>query len=73
VILKIQVVWNSKSNGHNTTLWAPDFMLDDIGDEMEMVAKWLSVPVATYLNAGLPSEIYTRFASSFVKSKQGNV
>ncbi len=48
-------------------------MLDDIGDVIEMVTKWLSVPVATYLNAGLPSKDYTRSASSFVKSKQGDI
>ncbi len=52
VILEIQVVWNSKSNGHNATLWAPGFMLDDIGNVKEMVVKWLSVPMAVYLDAG---------------------
>jgi hypothetical protein len=66
-------VWNSKSNGHNTTLWAPGFMLDNIGDVTEMVTKWLSVPVATYLNAGSPSKDYTLLASSFVKLKQGDI
>jgi hypothetical protein len=48
-------------------------MLDDIGDVTEMVTKWLSVPVATYLNAGSPSKDYTHLASSFVKSKQGGI
>ena len=73
VILEIRVVWNSSSNGHNATLWAPGFMLDDIGDVIEMVTKWLSVPVATYLDNGSPSEDYTRSANSFVKSKQGDI
>jgi hypothetical protein len=73
IIFEIQVVRNSLSNGHNATLWAPGFMLDDIGDVIEMVTKWLLVPVATYLNTGLPSEDYTRSASSFVKSKQGDI
>ncbi len=73
VILEIQVVWNSLSNGHNATLWAPGFMLDDIGDVIKMVTKWLSVPVATYLNAGSPSKDYTQSESSFVKSKQGDI
>ncbi len=73
IILEIQVVRNSLSNGHNATLWAPGFMFDDIGDVIEMVTKWLLVPVATYLNAGLPSKDYTRSASSFVKLKQGDI
>jgi hypothetical protein len=73
VILEIRVVWNSSLNGHNETLWAPGFMLDDIGDVIEMVTKWLSVPVATYLDLGLPSKDYTLPASSFVKSKQGDI
>ena len=71
-VLDIRVVWNSKSNGHNATLWAPGFMLDDVGDVMEMVTKWLSVPVATYLDAGSPSQDYTQSSSTFVKSLQGD-
>ena len=39
VILEIRVVWNSSSNGHNETLWAPGFMLDDIGDVIKTCAK----------------------------------
>ncbi len=72
-ILEIQVVWNSSSNGHNATLCAPGLMLDDIGDVIKMVTKWLLVPVATYLNSGLPTKDYTQSASSFVKSKQGDI
>ncbi len=41
----LSVVWDSKSNGHNTTLWAPGFTLDDIRDVIEMGTKWLAVPV----------------------------
>jgi hypothetical protein len=73
VILEIQVVWNSKSNGHNATLWGPGFMLEDIGNVKEMVAKWLSVPAAAYLNAGSPPQDYAQPASLFVKSKQGGI
>ncbi len=73
VNLEIQVVWNSKSNGHNTTLWAPGFMLDDIGNVKEMVIKWLSVPMAIYLDAGSPPQDYTQPANAFVKSKQGDI
>jgi hypothetical protein len=36
-MVDIQVVWNSKSNRHNATLWAPGFMLDHIGDIIKMV------------------------------------
>jgi hypothetical protein len=66
-------VWNSKSNRHNATLWAPGFMLDDIGDVKEMVAKWLSVPAAAYLDAWSPPQDYARPASLFVKLKQGDI
>ena len=45
-------------------------MLDDIGDVIEMVTKWLSVPVAAYLDARSPTQDYTQSASTFVKSKQ---
>jgi hypothetical protein len=38
-VVDIRVVWNSKSNGHNATLWAPGFMLDEIGGVIEMVTK----------------------------------
>jgi hypothetical protein len=72
-IQEIRVVWNSKSNGHIASLWAPGFMLNDIGDVIEMMTKWLSTPVAAYLNAGSPHQDYTQLASSFVKSKQGGI
>jgi hypothetical protein len=69
----ICVVWNSKSNGHNVTLWALGFMLDDIGDFIAMVTKWLAVPVADYLDSGSPLQDYTLYTSAFIKSKQGNI
>ena len=72
-VLGIRVVWNSKSNGHNVMLWAPGFMLDDIGDVKEMVIKWLAVPVAIYLNAGSPPQDYSLSAGTFIKSKQGDI
>lgn len=72
-VVDIRVVWNSKSNGHNATLWAPGFTLDDIVDVIEMVTKWLAVPVADYLDAGSPSQDYTQSTSFFTKSKQGDI
>ena len=72
-VLDIRVVWNSKSNGHNAMLWAPGFMLDDIGDVKEMVIKWPAVPVAIYLNAGSQPQDYSLSAGTFIKSKQGDI
>jgi hypothetical protein len=69
----IWFVWNSKLNGHNSTLRAPGFMLTDVGDVIDMVTKWLAVPVATYLDSGSPSQDYTQSASSFVKLEQGDI
>ena len=40
IVLDIRVIFDSKSNGHNATLWAPSFMLDDCGDVEEHVVKW---------------------------------
>ena len=72
-MIDIRVIWNSSANGHNATLWAPGFMLDEIGDVLEMVTKWLDVTVSDYLNAGSPYQDYTRPSSIFVKSKQGDI
>ena len=41
------VIWDSKSNGHNATLRALSFMLDDYGDVQEHVVKWLAMTVAS--------------------------
>jgi hypothetical protein len=38
-----------------------------------MVAMWLAVPVAAYLDTGSPSQDYDQSASTFVKSKQGDI
>lgn len=73
VVLDIRVVWDSSSNGHNETLWAPGFMLDDFLDVIEHVFKWLSVPVKVYLLMGSPAQDYALPASSFTKSLQGDV
>ena len=72
-VVDIRVVWHSNSNGHNATLWAPGFMLDDVGDVIEMVTQWLAVPVATYLDTSLPSQDFTQLASTFIKSKEGDI
>jgi hypothetical protein len=72
-VLNIQVMWNSKSNWHNATLWAPGFILDDIWDIKEMVVKWLAIPVAVYLNSGSPPQDYSQSAGTFTKSKQGDI
>ena len=45
VVEDIGVIWDSKANGHNATLWAPSFMLDDCEDVKEYVVKWLAVPM----------------------------
>jgi hypothetical protein len=62
-VVDVCVVWNYKSNGHNATLWAPVFMLDDVRNVIKMVKKWLAVPVAAYLDSGSPSQDYTQSAS----------
>jgi hypothetical protein len=67
VVVDIHIVWNSKSSGHNATLWAPGFMLDDIGDVVKMVTKWLAVPVTNYLDSGSPSQDYTHQQASLSK------
>ena len=73
VVVDIRVVWDSKSNGHNATLWAPGFMLDDAGDLVELVVKWLAVPMSQYIGEGSPPQDYTQPESKFTKSKQGDV
>lgn len=73
VVVDIRVVWDSKSNGHNATLWSPKFRLDDCSDLEECVVKWLAVPVAEYLADGSPIQDYTQPNSKFVKSKMGDV
>jgi hypothetical protein len=66
----VRVVRDSKSNGHNACLWAPSFILDDFGELEEIVVKWLSVPVETYLLMGSPDQDYTQDATNFIKSWQ---
>ena len=73
VVTDIRVIWDSKSNGHNATLWAPSFMLDDCGDVEEHVVKWLAIPMGQYLEQGSPPQDYTRTDCSYIKSKQGDV
>jgi hypothetical protein len=62
----VRVVWDSKANGHNACLWAPSFLLGDSGDLEEMVFKWLSKPVGSYLLEGSPDEDYTQDASTLM-------
>jgi hypothetical protein len=69
----VKVVWDSKANGHNACIWAPSFLLGDSGDLEEMVVKWLSVPVDTYLKLGSPDEDYTQDAAIFFKSWQSDI
>ena len=73
IVVEIRVVWDSKSNGHNLTLWAPSFMLPDAGDVKEHVVKWLTIPVGQYLEKGSPPQDYTLPERSFIKSIQGDV
>jgi hypothetical protein len=69
----VRVVWDSKSNGHNAVLWAPSFMLCDFGDLEEIVVRWLSVPVGTYLLMGCPDQDYTQDATNFIKTWQSDI
>lgn len=69
----VRVVWDSKANGHNACLWAPSFLLGDSGDLEEMVVKWLSMPVGTYLKKGCPDEDYSQDTSVFIKSWQADI
>ncbi len=73
VVTDIRVVWNSKSNGHNGTLWAPGFILDDFGDVLEKVFKWIAYSVAVYLELGCPTQDYTLPSATFIKSKSGDI
>jgi hypothetical protein len=66
----VRVVWDSRSNGHNACLWAPSFILGDFGDLEEIVVKWISMPVETYLLKGSPDQDYTQEADNFIKSWQ---
>jgi hypothetical protein len=58
--------WDSKANGHNAVLWAPSFMLCDFGGLEEIVVRWLSVPVGTYLLMGCLDQDYTQDATKFI-------
>ena len=69
----IRVVWDSKANGHNKVIWTPSFMLCDFGDLEEIVVRWLSLPVGTYLLMGCPDQDYTQDAAKFIKSWQSDI
>ena len=69
----IRVVFDSKANGHNACVWAASFLLGFFGDLMEMVCKWLSIPVGIYFERGCPDEDYTQDSNKFIKSWQGDI
>lgn len=64
----IRAVWNAKSNGLNDTLWAPRFGLPMLPDVEDIVVKWLSVPLLTYVLSGSPPQDYTQDESLYIKS-----
>ena len=69
----VRVVWDSKANGHNACLWAPSFILRDFRDLEEIVVKWLSVPVESYLFSDSPDKDYTQDAANFIKTWQADI
>ena len=54
-------------------LWAPSFMLCDFGGLEEIVVRWLSTPVGTYLLMGCPDQDYSQDVASFTKSWQADI
>ena len=60
-------------NGHNATVFAPDFMLPTALDAEDQVVKWLSLRVAEYLQQGSPTMDYTQDASICIKTLQGDI
>ena len=73
-VLDIRVIFDSKSNGHNATLWASSFMLDEFADVLEHVVKWLAMSVGQYLEMGSPKQNYdTQPANTFTKTKQADI
>jgi hypothetical protein len=69
----IRVVWDLKANGHNASLWSPSFILGNFGDLQDIVVKWLSVPVYSYLKLGSPDQDYTQETATFIKSWQADI
>ena len=45
IVTDIRVIWDCRINGHNETLWQPRFWLPTFQDAVDMVVKWLFVPV----------------------------
>jgi len=72
-ILDVRCVWDCKVNGHNATLWTPEFMLPTALDAEDQVVKWLSMSVGEYLQQGSPVMEYTQEPSIFIKTKQGDI
>ena len=56
-VLDIRVVFNSRSNGYNETIYATN-----------MVCKWLNLPVGVCLASGSPVQDYTDTTTVFRKS-----
>ena len=72
-VLDIRVVFNSRSNGYNETIWVPSFMLPTWVDATNMVCKWLNMPVGVYLASGSPAQDYTDENTVFRKSDQADI
>ena len=70
MVLDIRAVWDAKRNGLNATLWCPKFCLPTTRDAEDLVVKWLSVPVGSYLCGGSPPQDYTQDPGLVIKSWQ---
>ena len=53
-IIDVRCVWDYKANGHNSTIWAPGFMLPTALEAEDQVVKWLKVLVGDFLQQGSP-------------------
>ncbi|WP_461094280.1 hypothetical protein, partial [Staphylococcus aureus] len=51
----------------------PSFILAEFADLEDIVIKWLSQPVGSYLAAGSPDEDYTQGPLHFVKTWQADI
>ena len=72
-VLDIRVMFNSRSNGYNETIWVPELRLPMWLDTTNMVCKWLNMPVWVYLASGSPVKDYTDNTTVFWKSDQADI
>ena len=53
-VIDMHCVWDCKRNGHNDSLWVPEFFIDGPREAEDHLIKWLVTPVKDYLEAGSP-------------------